>query len=76
MKTIESSNDLKECFLEIKTHIEANKETVQGKKEADILLVISREAYCARSANLSYNNKIEFNFQCSSNSKTQLFEVQ
>ena len=76
MKTIISSNDVKKCFAEIKEHIKNNQETVKGKKEAGLLLVISREAYEMRSANLSYNEKCEFNMQCDSNSTIQLFEVQ
>jgi len=75
MKTIESSNDVKVCFSEINEHIKNNREIVKGEKEAELLLVISREIYDLRSTNLSYNDKCEFNMQCDSNSMTQLFEV-
>jgi len=75
MKTIESSNDIKKCMAEVKQHLSANEETVNGNKEADIIMIISREFYDIRSGNLSYNEKIEFAFQCDSSSKTQLFTV-
>ena len=76
MKTIQSSTDIKESLNEIKLHVEANQETVKGEKEAEQLLVISREVYEIRSSSLSYNSKIEFSMQCDSNSMTQLFQVQ
>ena len=76
MNTIISSNDIKICFSEMKDHLENNNETVKGKKYAEVLLVISKEAYELKSINLSYNEKVEFMMQCDSNSATQLFEVQ
>ena len=75
MKTIESSNDIKKCFAEMKEHLAKNQETVTGKKEANIIMVISREAYDIKSENLNYNGKVEFAMQCNPSSKTQLFQV-
>ena len=76
MKTIETSSDLKKCLSEIKEHIARNTETKKGNIRAKLLLNISREVYDHRSSNLSYNDKVEFNMQCDSNSVTQLFQVQ
>ena len=75
MELINSSNNIKKCISEINSHISNNKETVQGLKPAVTLLIISSEAYELRSGNLSYNDKIEFSFQCNRSSVTQLFEI-
>ena len=75
MKTIESNTDIKKCFKEIKAHLSRNIETVKGKKEAETILVISREAYDLKRSNLSYNKRMGFSLQCNSSSKTWLFRV-
>jgi len=76
MKTIESSSNIKTCFSEMNEHIEANKDTISGEKEAKFIMNISQDAYEIKSSNLSYNKRIEFAMQCDSNSRTQLFQVQ
>ena len=76
MKTIQSSTDIKEALNEIALHIANNREVAAGKRQAELLLIISREVYETRSAGLNYNDKIEFAMQCDSASMTQLFQVQ
>lgn len=76
MQTIQSSTDNKQAQKEIALHMEANPEVTRGKKQADVLLVISREVYDLVSSNVPYKLKIIFAMQCDSNSMTQLFVVQ
>ena len=76
MKTIQSSTDIKEALNEIALHIANNREVAAGKRQAELLLIISREVYEIRSAGLNYNDKIEFAMQCDSQLLTQLFQVQ
>lgn len=76
METINSNKEnLKIAMGEIKAHIEANPETVSGKKKADVLMNIHRDLYDLRSCCLNYNKKIEFAMWCDSNSMTRLFQV-
>jgi len=76
IKTVEGSNDVKQCLSEIKEHLAKNTETVRGEKEAEMIMVISKEAYNLRSSNLNYNGKVEFSMQCDPSSRTQLFQVE
>ena len=76
MKTIQSSTDVKEALNEIALHIANNRAVAAGKRQAELLLIISREVYEIRSTGLNYNDKIEFAMQCDSQLLTQLFQVQ